>query len=222
MDMEYDNPRVDFSAFGDAHASFLGKSQGKRVVQMRYDASEVMKSLTYRLPRALKVGIAMGFTSVSAKLLRIANKYVPVDTGKLIETGKVINDIPVGAITAESVAETNIGANAYRVGIQYGDASTRYALYVHEDTEALHGEAYNLVHQDDDDFTPRGKDEQAKWMDRAMEEGMPMMTRDLTKAIRDSFRNTLRNSSSLGITNSFGNLSRLKDASDNWEAELGW
>lgn len=218
MEMEYDNPRVDMSQFGEDFSSFLGKSQGKRVVQMRFDITEVMKSLTYRLPRALKVGIAQGFASASAKLLRIANRYTPIDTGKLINTGKIINDT---GLSSDSVS-SGLGANAYRVGIQYGDASLRYSLYVHEDTEANHGEMFNAMHQDDDDFHPRRPQEQALWMDKAMEEGAPMIQDVLTRSIQSSFRNTLRNAKALGITSAFGNLARLKDASENWEADLGW
>ena len=102
-------------------------------------------------------------------LLRESKRIVPVDTGNLKATG-FARRAGVGLKTA-----VDVGYEA------------NYAIFVHEDIYALHGEAYNDFYEAEiaaGDKHRRGKNQQAKFLAKPLKDLRRNMTRNITRDIR--------------------------------------
>jgi hypothetical protein len=101
---------------------------------------------------------AVTLTGVATVVREEANKIVPVDTGQLQDSGRVLP--PVGAGTPVS-----------SVTVRYGDEKAYYALIVHEDLEMRHDP---------------GKT--AKFLEKPTNKSMPLMVKSLMATLRMSFK----------------------------------
>jgi len=129
---------------------------------------EMIDLLNGGIPHELKIGIALGTSRASHHLLKIADKYVPVHTGALRASGKVL--------TRASAMGSNIvySKNKYVVGVGY---YTKYAYMVHEILKR-HGTAYNAYYATPianrwKGYSKKRPKEQAFFMEKAMREGAP-------------------------------------------------
>jgi len=202
---------------------FLGgatKFHNSRVIpKMRWDAREVIKNLGTNIPRATKVGIAVAFERASQKVLLIADKYVPSDSGNLRESGKVLNQSELGSgrFLTSMVSTSGISSGSYTVAIQYGDASTPYAMYVHEDPKAKHGSAFTSATGE-----YRRPQEQYNWMGTAFEESEKTVKDTLTQHISLSIRRVLKNPRRYGEVGGSEAMSNIRSLSGSWRTQMGW
>ena len=111
-------------------------------------------------------GTARGLKSGGVFLERESRKIVPVQLGNL----------------KASSFTRNIGGTGFRTDIIVG-YTAEYAVYVHEDLEKAHGEAFNIKHAREiaaaagtprgtakGGFFKRGKDQQAKFLEKPARE----------------------------------------------------
>ncbi len=102
-------------------------------------------------------GVARGLKRGGLLLLRESKKIVPVDIGHLKGSGET----------------RNIGGSGFKTDIivVYG-SDVSYAVYVHEDLEAAHGEAFNrkyrkqIADSNNKRFRSRGPNQQAKFLEQ--------------------------------------------------------
>lgn len=203
---------------------------GTSKVRMHFDYQQVIQNLTRNVPMATKLGIAVGFERASAKLLQISKKYVPIGpTKNLINSGSVIRETALGKgrFSTALATTSSVTSDSYTSGIQYGNSKTPYAIYVHEDTDAKHGAAYNRAYDTQlwrgyAGFNHHKRDEeQAKWMDKAMDEGADEVKGILNTHIALSIRRVLKNFNRYGLkTSDLGGVRALSKGA--YKSEMGW
>jgi len=125
----------------------------------------VIKNLT-KVGSNLAKGTARGLTLAGHFLERESRKIVPVQLGNL----------------KASSFTRNVGGSGFRTDIIVG-YTAKYAVFVHEDLEAAHGEAFNIKHAQEiatargtkagtakGGMFRRGKDQQAKFLEKPARE----------------------------------------------------
>jgi len=157
----------------------------------RWNAVEVLNGLTRLMPLAAQVGANIGMAEAARKVLEIANrKYVPVTTGALLDSGRVVGpDNYTARFTKNLIASHEMSpTSSFSVSIVY-DAP--YALFVHEDIRKLHGKEYNAKYQG----KPMWKEdtETSKFLIAAMQDESNEVTAILGRSLRESFRRILKN-----------------------------
>jgi len=112
------------------------------------------------------MGIGRGLKRAGIFLQRESMKIVPVDLGNLKATATT----------------RNVGGIGFRTDIivSYGSSACDYAIYVHENLEALHGERFNVAYADriasattpaqKKKWSKRGPNQQAKFLEKPARE----------------------------------------------------
>ena len=85
---------------------------------------ELIRKLKALGPKALQVATGSLYRSAEEIMTDSKENYVPVDTGALRGTGKVLPPVMEG--------------NQVTVVLGYGDESVNYAVHVHENPDAYH------------------------------------------------------------------------------------
>lgn len=191
-------------------------NQGLGRVKLRFDMSDMTRSFLRDLPNAVYMGASQGVNRAAQYVLSVADKYVPQDSGKLRASGRAEQtDAGTGRFFT-SYADKKFTRSDATVSITYGNSNTPYAVYVHEDENAAHGEAYNRKHGYKRLFTGRGRnirytgvvkdvnavrrpEEQAKWMEKAMSESEPTIKLFMSEAISDSILRVRKNPARYGL-----------------------
>lgn len=83
-----------------------------------------------RLMKDAKANVSAALYQRGEKIMAASKEVVPVDTGALMNTGQV-------------TLPTEDGSGVIEVTVGYGDESTPYALYVHEELQAPSGGPIN-------------------------------------------------------------------------------
>lgn len=73
-----------------------------------------------------------GLMDAAQFLLEKSQEIVPIDYKKLHDSGRVV--------------VSGKGYNFMKVSVQYGGHDVPYAVIVHENPDAMHGQAFNIVH----------------------------------------------------------------------------
>lgn len=116
---------------------------------------EKLRAKCVREKKRTAANFEKGVERAGTQLLRNANYYVPVDTGDLRKSGHK--------------TMTGRGLKA-SVSVTY---ETDYALIVHEDLEAAHGQEFNIKHAHEiaaGRTHARRPQERAKWLTTALTE----------------------------------------------------
>ena len=117
-----------------------------------------------RIDAQIARGVARGLKRGGLLLQRESQKIVPVDKGPL----------------KASAFTRNIGGSGFKTDIIVG-YTTAYAVYVHEDLEAAHGEAFNRKYAEqiadtaNKQFHNRGSNQQAKFLEQPARELKPVI-----------------------------------------------
>ncbi len=115
---------------------------------------EIIRNLK-KIDTQIARGVARGLKKGGLLLQRESMKIVPVDKGNL----------------RGSAFTRNVGGSGFDTDIVVG-YSAGYAVYVHEDLEAAHGEAYNVKYAGqiadsrNKGFRSRGPNQQAKFLEQ--------------------------------------------------------
>jgi hypothetical protein len=167
----------------------------------RWNAVEVLNGLTRLMPLAAQVGANIGMAKAARYILDIANRYyVPVDSTKLRDSGKVIEEGGSTALlTKTQIASREMSSvSSFSVSIVY-DAP--YAVFVHEDETKRHGKAYNSHYNGKGGW--RKDTETAKFLEVAManaDVGNMGVTAQLGRSLRESFQRILKNPGRYGYS----------------------
>lgn len=116
----------------------------------------VMKNLN-RADSRIAAAIEEGLKEAGQRLLDESKTLVPVDTGRLRDSAWTGN-----------VGGQGVDAD---VVVSYGNDKVDYAVWVHEDLDKAHGEAFNIGHAQEIEqgvTHPRRPQETAKFLERPM------------------------------------------------------
>jgi hypothetical protein len=102
------------------------------------------------LPASYHVLVEPTFIRISKHVLRIADHYVPTETGALRGTGHVVTTKEYAPGAEKGAAGVSVlpsprrepGSVNKAIAIEYGGRSAPYAIFVHENPEAAHGAEY--------------------------------------------------------------------------------
>ena len=115
---------------------------------------EIIRNLK-RVDAQIGRGVARGLKRGGLLLQRASQEIVPVDKGPL----------------KASAFTRNVGGSGFKTDIIVGYTAL-YSVYVHEDLEATHGEAYNrkyaeeIADPNNKRFRSRGANQQAKFLEQ--------------------------------------------------------
>lgn len=230
--MKIDSYRTPSASLGSGGiTNLLSKTFGspKRgpKVGMSWDISEVIRSFEHTIPNATRMGIVVAFERASQRLLEISRRYVPIDTGHLYQTGRKINETELGhtRFSTNLVTSGSVQSSSYTVAVQYGEDNMRYPLFVHENTMALHGFAYNTAYSDKINagvkkYSRKRDAETAQWLDVAMEEGEAEIKAVLQSYMSLAFRRLQKNWRRYGETS--GSSGTLRNLAGSYKTMFGW
>lgn len=102
------------------------------------------------LPASYHVLVEPTFIRISKHVLRLADHYVPTDTGKLRDTGHVVttkeyaHGAEKGAVGVSALPSPRRepGSVNKSIAIEYGGRRAPYAIFVHENPDKAHGAEY--------------------------------------------------------------------------------
>ena len=121
-----------------------------------------------RLNKLIARGAEKGLLRGGALVLRASMKQVPVDKSNLKPSGFT----------------RNLGGSGIHSDVVVGYTAD-YAVYVHENTDAAHGEEFNKKHKDEiskGQTHSRGKGQKAKFLEDPMRES----TREVVQVVKKS------------------------------------
>ena len=185
-------------------------------------ADAMIRTLSKDIPEATQNSIIGVVEQAASVVLLRADELVPVDTGDLIQTGRVV--------PASLTSSRSISASSYRVAIEYGNEDVPYAVYVHEDVGKLHGAALNFMHEMEKGkrkynnvgramttkrpWHTRRPQEQAKFMDAAFLETQETVRSVMEAGLRRAIMRILKNPKRYGYTGAhdpaLGNYATLR------------
>lgn len=205
-----------FRVHGSGRALPMGHLSG------RWNAIEVLQGLVRKMPLAAQVGASIGLYKAGQHVLNIANAYfVPVARGTLVESGKVVEQ---GGSTQFLTKKDITGypmtsLSTFSVTIEYGAS---HALFVHEDTTALHGKEFNAKYKG----KPMWKkpSETAKFLEVAIDHadsGNMGISHILRRSMSESFRRILKNPGRYGLSGADASVTAVRQGMSIVK-ETGW
>lgn len=193
--------------FSGGNAVGIDLKEGGDFGIVLFGVPEMVKRLNFELPNETLRGIKLAYGRMSRVALEMADKFVPDSSGTLRATGRVFGgggavEGKVGQVITSSAISA--GDGTVSGGIVYGGKSAPYAVYVHENTDAVHGAQWNAKYvgyrtshynkdEDVDKYLAtlrrnngkmtRRPEERALWISEAIQQSAPEMQAILVKQI---------------------------------------